>query len=73
MKKSILTVMVIIAMLVSGCAGICNPNAVGVAAGFGMQRGVAGIPGIALAGGQLAACGAYLGVQKLMEKPKPAE
>jgi len=68
-----MAVVVIISMLVSGCAGVCNPNGIGIAAGYGMQSGVAGIPGLALAGGQLAACGAYLGVQKLMEKPKPAE
>lgn len=73
MKKSILAAVIIVSMLVSGCAGMCNPNGIGIAAGQGMQRGFTGIPGLALAGGELAACGAYIGISKLLENKPAAE
>lgn len=73
MKK--LIALIIVSAALSGCAAVCNPNGIGVAAGAGMSSGSLGIPGLALAGAQIGACGAYKLISHITaaNTTKPAE
>jgi len=48
----------------SGCTGICNPNAIGVASGYGNNSGIIGLTGYGLAAIQMGGCAVYTVINK---------
>jgi len=59
MKQIIIMAMAAAALTLTGCAAVCNPVGIGISAGNGFNKGSLGIPGLALAGAEIGACGAY--------------
>jgi hypothetical protein len=67
MKRYIIITILAVFTVINGCAAVCNPTGIGIAADNGMNTGSLGIPGLALAGAEIGACGAYRIISGLME------